>query len=124
MNEKTENKGENVTLKKSYAFALRVVGLHKHLSDEKKEFVLSRKVLDTGTSIGARVKAAQEAPTKAVFVSEIGVALLRASETEYWLELLHDGGFLSESAFNSIHADCVELIRLLTKISKTAQPRT
>jgi four helix bundle protein len=117
MNEKTENKGENVTLKKSYAFALRVVGLHKHLSDEKKEFVLSRKVLDTGTSIGARVKAAQEAPTKAVFV-------LRASETEYWLELLHDGGFLSESAFNSIHADCVELIRLLTKISKTAQPRT
>jgi four helix bundle protein len=86
--------------------------------------VLSRKALDAGTTVGARVKAAQEAPTKTVFVSEIGVALLKASETECWLELLHDGGSLSENAFTSIHADCVGLIKLLTKISKTAQPRT
>jgi len=114
---------ENIVLEKSFAFALRMVGLYKHLCEEKKEFVLSRKALDAGTSVGARIKAAQDAPAKAGFAAEIGGALQRASETEYWLQLLHAGGFLSEGAFHSIHQDCIELMKLLTKISKTTQPR-
>src|SRR5436853_7744266 len=109
---------EKVTLEKSYRFALRIVRLYKFLSEEKKEFVLSKQVLLAGTDIGARVKAAQEAESKAVFAHEMATALQRASQTQYWLQLLRDAEYLDEKAFASIHDDCVELIRLLTSIVK------
>lgn len=109
---------ENPVLDKSYPFALCVVRLYKHLCDNKKEYVLSRCLLSAGTLIGARVKAAQEAENYAAFMHEMNVALQRASETEYWLELLRDGGYLDPREFDSIHADCVELLKLLTAITK------
>ncbi len=111
---------QNVIQEKSYCFALRIVRLYKHLCDQQ-EFVLSKSLLSAGTIIGARVKAAQEAESKAVFIQEMSVALQKASETEYWLQLLHDGGWLNEKAFDSINADCVEVKKLLVAIVKTAR---
>jgi len=85
--------GQSVALDKSYAFALRVVRLYKHLTEEQREFVLSRQTLTAGTHVGAHVKSAQEAESKAAFAHEMSVALQKASETEYWLQLLRDGEF-------------------------------
>jgi four helix bundle protein len=112
---------ENVILEKSYAFALRIVRLYKWLCQEEHEYVLSKRALIAGTYIGAHVKSAQEAETKSVFAHEMSVALQRASETEYWLELLRDAEFLDEKSFESIHEDCKELLRLLTSIVKTSR---
>lgn len=112
---------ENVILEKSYRFALRIVRLYKFLSEEKKEFVLSKQALLAGTGIGAHVKAAQEAESKTVFAHEMSAALQKASQTQYWLHLLRDAEYLDEKAFASIHDDCVELIKLLTTIVKTAR---
>ncbi len=115
MNEKSEN----IVLDRSYKFALRVVKLYKYLTEEKKEFVMSKSLLSRGTAIGERVKAAQEAESRGAFASEMGAALRNASATEFWLDLLHDSGFLDDREHNSIEADCKELLRLLTKNTKT-----
>jgi four helix bundle protein len=112
---------ENVVLEKSFHFALRIVHLYQHLSETKKEYVLSKFVLHSGTLIGARVKTAQEAENKMVFVQMMNVALQKATETEYWLQLLRHGHYLEETEYNSISADCLELTKLLTKICKTAK---
>lgn len=110
---------EQVIQSKSYGFALRIIRLYKYLSEEKKEFVLSKQVLLAGTYIGAHIKSAQEAETRAGFTQELNVALQKASETEYWLDLLREAGYLDEKAYSSIHTDCKELIKLLTAITKT-----
>lgn len=115
------NEATNPVLAKSYAFALRIVRLYKYLTEEKHEYVLSKQALTTGTEIGAYVKAAQEAEAKSIFHQEMSTALRKATRTEYWLQLLFDGGFLEETAFDSIHADCVELIRLLSSITKSTR---
>lgn len=115
MNEKTENPA----LEKSYKFALRIVKLYKYLTDEKKEFVMSKSLLSRGTAIGERIKSAQEAESRGVFASEMGAALRNASATEFWLNLLHESGFIDEKQHESMLADCKELLRLLTKITKT-----
>lgn len=112
---------KNIVQEKSYAFALRIVRLYKWLCEEEREFVLSKQVLIAGTYIGARVKSAEEAESKAGFAHEMSVALQKASETEYWLQLLRDGEYLDEKSFNSIHEDCVELLKLLTSIVKTSR---
>ena len=108
----------NPVVEKSYAFALRIVKLYRYLCDEKHEYVLSKACLQAGTHIGAHVKEAQQAGPRAIFHSEMSRALRKASETEYWLQLLHDGGYLEERMFASIHADCVELMKILTPIVK------
>ena len=110
---------ENVVLEKSYKFAIRIVKLYKYLTDEKKEFAMSRSLLSRGTAIGERVKSAQEAESRAVFASEMGAALRNASATEFWLNLLHDSGFMDDRERNSMLDDCKELLKLLTKITKT-----
>jgi four helix bundle protein len=110
---------ENIILDKSYKFALRIVKLYKYLAEEKKEFVMSKSLLSRGTSIGERVKSAQEAESRAVFASEMGAALRNASATEFWLDLLHDSQFLSDSQHDSILPDCKEILKILTKITKT-----
>lgn len=106
---------------KSYSFALRVVRLYRYLCEEKNEYVLSKQALIAGTYIGAHVKSAQEAETKSGFAHEMSVGLQKASETEYWLQLLRDQEYLDEKAFASIHSDCVELIKLLTSIVKSSK---
>jgi four helix bundle protein len=106
---------------KSYSFALRIVELYKELAYDRKEFVLSRQLLRSGTSVGALIREAEHSQSKADFLSKINIALKEANETEYWLMLLRDGMFLSENEFESIHPDCSELIKLLASIVKTTK---
>lgn len=116
-------KKENVVMNKSYAFALRNIKLCKHLITEQKEYVLSKQVLRSGTAIGALVKEAEHAQSKADFVNKMNIALKEANETEYRLMLLKDSDYLDENSFESIHLDIVELIKLLTSIVKTSKER-
>jgi four helix bundle protein len=109
---------ENIVLEKSYKFALRIVRLYKYLTELKKEYVLSKQMLLSGTNVGAHVKAAQEAESRAGFFREMNAALQDASKCEYWLQLLCDGEFLEDKEFNSIHTDCEELIKLTKKITE------
>ena len=110
---------DNVIVDKSKAFAVRIIKLYKFLCDEKKEYVLSKQILRSGTSIGANVKEAIRGQSKADFYAKMNIALKEASETEYWLELLHETGYLSEQQFQSIYPDCQELLKILTSITKT-----
>jgi four helix bundle protein len=112
---------ENVIKDKSYKFAVRIVGLYKYLANEKKEYVLSRQVLRSGTSIGANIKEATQAESRGDFIHKMAIALKEASEPEYWLELLKETDFLNQEHYDSIQADCQELLRLLTSIVKTSK---
>lgn len=111
----------NVILEKSKAFALRIIKLYQFLNDEKKEYVLSKQILRSGTSIGANAKEAVNAQSKADFLAKMYIAYKEANETEYWLELLHESDYLEKTAFDSIYADCKELIKILSAITKTAK---
>lgn len=106
---------------KSYEFALRIIRAYKFLSQEQREFVLSKQVLRSGTAIGALVKEAEHAQSRADFVNKMNVALKEANETEYWLMLLKDSEYIDEKSFMSIHQDCSELIKLLASIVKTTK---
>ena len=108
-----------VTLEKSKAFALRIIKLYRYLCDEKREFVLSKQVLKSGTSIGANVKEARAAQSKKDFLAKMYIAYKEANETEYWLELLFESGYLEEKNFRSIYGDNKEILKLLTAITKT-----
>jgi four helix bundle protein len=105
----------------SKAFALRVIKLYVFLRDEKKEFVMSKQVLRSGTSIGANVRESINAQSRADFINKLNIALKEADETQYWLELLHESGFLSDDQFQSINDDSCRLIGTLTKIIKTSK---
>lgn len=106
---------------KSFAFALRIVKLSKYLQTEKKEFVISKQVLRSGTAIGALVREAEHAQSKADFISKMSIALKEANETDYWIELLHQSGEITDESFHSIQPDIQELIKLLVSIVKTAK---
>jgi four helix bundle protein len=110
---------QNIIVIKSKDFALRIINMYKYLTVEKKEFVLSKQVLRCGTSIGANVKEAIRGQSKADFYAKMNIALKEASETEYWLELLFESGYLEKSHFQSIFPDCQELIRILVSICKS-----
>ena len=115
---------ENIVLEKSYKFALRIVRLYKYLCDEKREYVMSREVLRTGTKLGEHVKLAQEAASKPDFAHDINTALKYASATEFWLQLLHESLYLDDEQYHSINNDCEELKRLLKSIGFKVDPRT
>ena len=104
---------------KSSAFSVRIVNLYKHLNEKKKECVLSKQLLKSGTSIGANVAEAKQAQSAADFVSKMNIALKETSETKYWISLLGSTGFLTEAEFTSILADCVELEKILVSIVKS-----
>jgi len=106
---------------KSFAFALRVVKLARYLQDEKREFVLSKQVLRSGTSIGALVREAEHAESKADFAHKMNIALKEANETLYWLDLLHQSETIADPSFESIRADSEELVKLLASIVKTTK---
>ena len=106
---------------KSFAFAVQVVNLCKSLCAEKREFILSKQLLRSGTAIGALVREAEQAESKADFVHKMAIALKEANETEYWLELLHETHYLEPDAFSSIHHDVVELLKLLTSIINSSK---
>ncbi len=100
---------ENPVLDKSFVFALRIVKLYRYLVEEKKDFVLSKELLISGTPIGKHIKEAVNAESRQVFISEMGIARRRASETEYWLQLLHQACFLTDKEFDSIESDREEI---------------
>ena len=110
---------DNVVVIKSKAFALRIIKLYRYMQSEQGEYVLSKQLLRSGTSIGANVKEAIQGQSKADFYSKLNISLKEASESEYWLELLHESGYLEKEAFESIYSDCQELIKILVSITKT-----
>lgn len=114
-------KKENVVINKSYAFALRIVKLYKYLVYEKKEYVLSKQLLRSGTFIGALIKEGEHAQSKADFLNKMNVALKEANETQYWIELLRDSDYLSHEESLSIYDNSNELIRLLASIVKSTK---
>jgi four helix bundle protein len=112
---------ENAVLNKSKGFAIRIIRLYQYLKDEKKEFVLSKQLLRSGTSIGANCREAYRAQSPADFTAKLGIALKEAEESAYWLELLAETDYLSTEQFRSIYADSEELIKLLVSIIKTTK---
>jgi len=109
---------ENIIVQKSFAFAVRIVNLQKYLVEQKREFVISRQIYKSGTSIGANIAEAQKAQSTADFVAKMKIGLKEASETQYWLQLLRETEYITETEFASIHTDLVEILRILTAICK------
>ena len=105
---------------KSFKFAIRIVNLNKYLINEKKETIMSKQVLRSGTSIGANIAEAQYGQSKADFLTKMHIALKETSETKFWLRLLHSTGYISDSQI-SIMNDCDELLKLLTSTCKTTK---
>jgi four helix bundle protein len=106
---------------KSFGFALRIVKLYRYLKDEKKEYVLSKQVLRSGTAIGALVRESQYAESTADFIHKLAIALKEANETDYWIELLYQSDYLEEKSYQSIHTDIKELLKILASIVKTTK---
>ena len=112
-------KRDSVVFEKSRAFALRIIKLYNYMKSEHSEYVLSKQLLRSGTSIGANIAEAEYAITKKDFLSKIYIALKEASETKYWLDLLRDAEYLRKQEYDSIVFDCEEILKLLTNITKT-----
>ena len=106
---------------KSFTFAVRIVNLYKMLTNDRKEYVLSKQLLRSGTSIGANVVEAAYGISRKDFLAKNYIALKECAETIYWLELLHETGYLTEQEFNSIHLEAVELSKILSSITKTVR---
>ena len=109
----------NAIADKSKAFALRIVRLYRYLCENKREFILSKQLLRSGTSIGANVREALRGQSRPDFYAKMNIALKEAEETGYWLELLHESDYMDDDQFNSIYADAEELIKLLVAITKS-----
>jgi four helix bundle protein len=113
-------KKENIIMTKSYTFALEVIDLYKSLKD-RNEYVLSKQFLRSGTAIGALIKEAEHAQSRADFINKMSIALKEANETEYWIALLKDSKFISEEEYNSIFPKSNELVKMLISIVKTTK---
>ena len=111
----------NAIKEKSKKFAVRIVKLYQYLEDEKYEHIMSKQLMRSGTSIGANVYEAIEGQSKADFVAKLSISLKEVSETQYWLELLHETNYLSKEQYLSMVTDCSELAKLLTSIIKTSK---
>ena len=110
---------DNLIVNKSFDFAKRIVNLNKHLALEKNEYILSRQILKNGTSIGANIFEAQNAQSNADFLSKMKIALKEATETLYWLMLLHETDYINASAFESLKKDLNDIRNILGSICKT-----
>lgn len=116
-------KEENIIKTKSFDFAIRIVKLYKHLIETNHEFVLSKQLLKSGTSIGANIREAIGGQSKEDFIAKMHIALKEVYETEYWLELLYKTDYLSEKEYESIFTDCRELTNILASIVKTMKEK-
>ena len=112
---------ESILKSKSLAFAIRIVNFYKYQYENKKEFVLSKQLLRSGTSIGAMVRESEHAESKVDFVHKLSIAQKEINETLYWLELLFETKYITLKEYESISADAVELIKLLTSSIKTVK---
>lgn len=113
----------NVVKEKSFDFPFEVVNVYKILCYQQKEFVMSKQLLRSGTSIGANIREAEHAESKADFIHNIAIALKEANETEYWIELLYKSNYLNAGQFQNIHPKITEQLRLLTSILNTAKQK-
>lgn len=112
---------ENAVKNKSFDFAVRIVNLSRYLAEDKKEFILSKQIMRSGTSIGANVAEAGGGISKAEFSHRISIAYKEAKETQYWLKLLNETKFIDNKSYDSISVDCDELCKLLFSILKTTK---
>lgn len=112
---------DSITKTKSRAFAVRIVRLYQYLQNDKKEFVMSKQILRSGTSIGANVHEAFFGQSKRDFISKMQIALKEACETEYWLSILTETDYIEERLSNSLLADCQEIAKLLHATVKTSK---
>lgn len=112
---------ENIIIDKSFNFSVRIINLYKYLCYNKNEYILSKQILKSGTSIGANIEEAHGGVSKADFSSKISIAYKESRETSYWLRLLNKTGFISQKMFNSIYNDCEELSKILYTIIKTSR---
>ena len=115
---------ENTVFYKSKKYAVRIVNLYKYLCDEKKEYILSKQLLRSGTSIGANIAESECAISKKEFLSKIYIALKEANETLYWLDLLYETEYLNEHEYFSIKDDCEEIKKMLSATTKTLKNST
>ena len=114
-------KENNVILEKSMKFAVRIVNLHQYLSEEKQEYVMSKQILRSGTSIGANVNEAVRGQSRNDFLSKMNIALKEVFETGYWLELMRRTAYISQDEYESINEDCNEIKKILTSIIKSTK---
>lgn len=111
----------NVLKEKAFVFALDVIHLYKNVCDTKKEFVLSKQFLRSGTSVGANISEAEYAESKSDFIHKLAIALKEANETKYWLELLYRSGYVDQNSFDGLHPKVTEQMKLLTSIINTSK---
>ena len=111
----------NIAFPKSKAFAVRIVNLYSYLTTTKGEYIISKQLLRSGTSIGANIAEAQYAISKPDFIAKQQIALKECAESLYWLEILHENDILTKEQFESMYADCVELKKQLITILKSSK---
>ena len=114
---------ENIIVTKSYSFALEIVQLYKMLIAEKKEYVLSKQLLRSGTSVGANIHEAVASESKKDFIHKLGIALKEVRETAYWLNLLKDSDYITTDEFNKLNISSSEIIKILNSIILTTKQR-
>ena len=112
---------DNIILNKSKGFAIRCINLYRYLCKDKREFIISKQMLRSATSIGANCREASRAQSTADFISKLNIALKEAEETAYWLELLHETDYLEDKQFHSLYGDIEEIIKILVSIIKTTK---
>lgn len=112
---------DNVVMNKSFAFAVKIVRLVKVIQDQKKEYLITKQLIRSGTSIGANIREGNNAESKADFVHKLAIAQKECSETIYWLELLKETEYITKAQFENVQGDAVELIKMLTAILKTSK---
>ncbi|MBC5839479.1 four helix bundle protein [Flavobacterium muglaense] len=112
---------DNIVKNKSFDFAVRIVKLYQYLCVDKKEYVLSKQLLRSGTSVGAMIREAEHAESKQDFIHKLAIAQKEANEVVYWLELLEATDYLSTKEFDNINRDAIEILKLITSILKTTK---
>ncbi|MBS1775513.1 MAG: four helix bundle protein [Bacteroidetes bacterium] len=108
---------------KSFAFALRCIKLYQYLTETKREFIMSKQILRSGTSVGANIREAQNAESKADFIHKLGVAQKECDETMYWLELLKESGFIAQTEFDTINGEATEILKMLRSSILTSKQK-
>jgi four helix bundle protein len=117
------NKKDNIVKTKSFQFAIRVVNLYKQLSVERKEFVLSKQLLRSGSSVGANIREAANAQSPADFIHKLSIAQKECDETLYWIELLKETHYINETEFTSMHNDATEILKIIRSIILTIKKK-
>ena len=114
---------KNIIQKKTFLFAVRIFNFYRYLVDIKKEYVLSKQILRSGTSIGANIEEAIGGQSKRDFINKVSIAFKESRETRYWLRLLKGTNYIDDKMFNSVKKDCEEIIKIITSIQKTSKTK-